>query len=235
MKRAVVFMMVILAGVAAPAAAQDPEHKINLNLGAGYTFAGGEVRNHLGDGYNFNVGVTFNLTPVIGVQGEYGFTGLSEKRIAIPVFPSPSGAEVPTDFFAKMNMQYVDANLVIKPRVGAAVSPYLIAGVGVYFRPVKVTTPSVGYVPGYCSPWWYVCSPGGFVSVENIIGERSSTDLGINVGGGLAFKVSETAGVYVEARYHYIWGPTVDASSVGGTSSQKANGQFFPITGGIRF
>ena len=45
--------------------------------------------------------------------------------------------------------------------------------------------------------------------VENILGERSSTDFGINVGGGVNFQVGETAAIYVEARYHYIWGPEV--------------------------
>jgi len=33
---------------------------------------------------------------------------------------------------------------------------------------------------------------------------------------------------------HYIWGPTVGTSTSGGTSN-KANGQFLPITFGLRF
>lgn len=236
MKRVFVFVIVALVALTAPAAAQNPENKVNLNIGAGYTLTSGEVRNHLGDGYNFNIGVTFNLTPMIGIQGEYSFNGLGEKEIQIPVFPSPVNSSSSNQpFFANMNMQYFDANLVFKPMTEGKVAPYLIAGVGVYYRPIQVTTPGVGYVPGYCDPWWYVCYPGGLVPVENIIGERSSTDFGINVGGGIAFRVAEAASIYFEARYHYIWGPTVDASAVGGSSSQKANGQFFPITGGIRF
>jgi len=47
----------------------------------------------------------------------------------------------------------------------STVKPYLIAGGGWYYRPIQVTTPSVGYIPGYCNPWWYVCYPGGFVPV----------------------------------------------------------------------
>jgi opacity protein-like surface antigen len=112
-------------------------------------------------------------------------------------------------------------------------APYALAGVGVYYRPVKVTTPGVGYVPGYCDPWWYVCYPGGFVPVENIVGERSSTDFGMNFGGGVNVALSDTASFYVEARYHYIWGPEVTNPLT--NESQKANGQFFPITFGFRF
>ena len=43
----------------------------------------------------------------------------------------------------------------------------------------------VGYVPPFCDPWWYVCYPGGFVPVDYIVGERTSTDFGVNFGGGV--------------------------------------------------
>ena len=108
---------------------------------------------------------------------------------------------------------------------------------GVYYRPIKVTTPGVGYVPGYCDPWWYVCYPGGFVPVENIVGDRSSTDFGMDFGGGLKF-----GAFYAEARYHYIWGPEVEEQftnlppvAASGVTDRKANGQFFQLTFGIRF
>ena len=172
--------------------------------------------------------MTTNVTAVIGIEGLYSFNGLGEKRISIPVSSTPGGATVPTDFFGNMNMQYGTVNLVARKPSGS-VRPYFVAGVGVYYRPIKVTTPGVGYVPGYCDPWWYVCFPGGFVPVENIVGERSSTDLGMDFGGGVQFGT-----FYAEVRYHYIWGPTVDTSATGGTS-QKANGQFLPITFGFRF
>jgi hypothetical protein len=110
----------------------------------------------------------------------------------------------------------------------------LNAGPGVYWRPVHVTTPGVGYVPGYCDPWWYVCYPGGFVPVDYIIGERTSTDFGINFGGGVNFSVGEHVKIYAEARYHYIWGPEVK-NPVTGESRGKANGQFLPLTFGVRF
>jgi hypothetical protein len=74
---------------------------------------------------------------------------------------------------------------------------------------MKVTTPGVGYAPGYCDPWWYVCYPGGFVPVENIVGERSSTDFGMDFGGGVRF-----GPVFAELRYHYIWGPTIEGQEV---------------------
>ena len=100
-----------------------------------------------------------------------------------------------------MNMQYGTANVVFQAPHGH-VRPYGLVGMGVYYRPIKVTTPAVGYVPGYCDPWWYVCYPGGFVPVDKIVGERSSTDFGMDFGGGVNF-----GAIYAEFRYHYIWGP----------------------------
>jgi len=205
-------------------------------LGGGYTAPNSEVRDHLGDGYNFTIGGQFNATPVIGIEGLYSFNGLGSKRITLPVSPTPIAGGVPTDFSADMNMQYGTVNLVVQDPDGG-VRPYGVAGMGVYYRPIKVTTPGVGYVPGYCDPWWYVCYPGGFVPVENIVGDRSSTDFGMDFGGGVKF-----GAFFADARYHYIWGPEVEeqvatlpSASAAGVTDRKANGQFFQLTFGIRF
>ena len=81
-------------------------------------------------------------------------------------------------------MQFFDVNVVLQKPEGS-VRPYGLVGMGVYYRPIQVTTPAVGYIPGFCDPWWYVCYPGGFVPVDQIVGERSSTDFGMDFGGGV--------------------------------------------------
>jgi opacity protein-like surface antigen len=231
MRRVVAFLFVAALAAAAPVSAQDK--LVDVNIGGGYTAALSEESDHFGNGYNFNLGVTFNVTPIIGIQAEYSFNGLGEKQITLPVSPTPSGVVTDTPFFANMNMQYGSFNAIIKPPTEGMARPYLVAGVGVYYRPVKVTTPAVGYVPGYCDPWYYVCYPGGYVPVDKIVGSRSSTDFGMDVGGGVNFQVGEGTSIYVEARYHYIWGPEVTDPTTNVTKA--ANGQFFPITFGVRF
>ena len=173
---------------ALPVAAQAQDKKVHFSFGGGFTVPNADVKDHLGNGYNFNFGVEVKVTPVIGIEGLYSFNGLGDKRISIPVSGTPGGTPVPTDFFGGMNMQYGTANVVIQKPDGG-VRPYGLVGLGVYYRPIKVTTPGVGYVPGYCDPWWYVCYPGGLVPVENIVGERSSTDFGMDFGGGVNFGV----------------------------------------------
>lgn len=213
--------------------AQAQEQRFNFSLGGGYTQPLSDAKDHFGGGYNINVGFQVNVTPVIGIEGLYGFNGLGEKRITLPVSGTPGGGTVPTDFFANMNMQYGTVSLVAQKPDGAA-RPYGLVGMGVYYRPVEVTTPGVGYVPGYCDPWWYICYPGGFVPVDNIIGSRSSTDFGMVFGGGVTF-----GKLYAEARYHYIWGPKIEpqVNPLDGSTTDggKANGQFLALTFGVRF
>jgi opacity protein-like surface antigen len=227
----VVLVTSVLAAVPARALAQV--RPVNVSLGGGFTVPNSEVRDHLGDGYNFNFGVQVNVTPVIGIEGLYSFNGLGQKRISIPVSGTPGGSAVPTDFFGDMNMQFGTGSVVVQVPKGL-VRPYALVGMGVYYRPIKVTTPGVGFVPGYCDPWWYVCYPGGFVPVENIIGSRSSTDFGMDFGGGVHF-----GSVYAEIRYHYIWGPTIEPQvnplDSTTTAARKADGQFLATTFGIRF
>lgn len=226
--------------VATPAAAQD-EKKVQLNIGGGYTGIYGAAKDHIGNGGNFTLGVIFNVTPTIGIQGEYGWNGIKQKQLKFDVCATNPCAtpQVPTDFFADGNMQYGDANVLFHPNISSKAKPYVLAGLGVYYRPVTISTPGVGYTT-ICDPYWYVCYPT-LVPVENVIGKRSSTDFGMNFGGGVNFKVSDSASIYFEVRYHYVWGPEVDTANrpaqlpTNSPSSFKANGQFLPITVGVRF
>jgi opacity protein-like surface antigen len=219
---------------ALPVTAQAQDKRVSVSLGGGFTVPNSEVKDHFGNGFNFNFGVETKVSPVIGIEGIYSFNGLGDKQISLPVSGTPGGSGIPTDFFAGMNMQYGVANLVLTKPDGP-VKPYGLVGMGVYYRSVELTTPGVGYLPGYCNPWYYICVPGAVVPVENVIGSRSSTDFGMDFGGGVNF-----GAVYVELRYHYIWGPTVQTTGPsqplpGVSSERKANGQFLATTFGLRF
>ncbi len=142
----------------------------------------------------------------------------------------PGGPTTRRDFSANANAQYGTVSALFQ-RPEGGVRPFGLVGMGVYYRPAEITTPGAGYVPGYCDPWWYICYPGGWVEVDNIIGERSSTDFGMTFGGGVRF-----GAFYAELRYHYIWGPTLDPQSrpdlpvisppLTDLAGKSANGQF---------
>ena len=228
---------ILMTVTATQASAQDK--RVWVSFGAGLTSPNSEVRERLGDGFNINFGVETRVTPTIAIEGLYSFNGLGQKQVILNTSDTPGATPFPTDFFGDMNMQYGTASLIFQKPEGQ-VRPYGLVGMGIYYRPIKITTPGVGYVPGWCDPWWYVCYPGGWVEVETIVGERSSTDFGMVFGGGANFGV-----FYTELRYHYIWGPTVQIQQPPAglpplanpidTTERKANGQFLALTFGLRF
>jgi hypothetical protein len=240
--RKFVYVLAAILVSLAPLAAQAQDHgPVHFSLGGGYTATNGEVADRLGGGYNFNIGLDFDVNPVFGIEGLYSFNGLGEKDVSIdtfPSFPCVGCVGIPTQFTGSMNMQYGTVSGIIQKPEGQ-VRPYGLVGMGIYYRPIEVTTPGVGYVPGYCDPWWYYCVPGGWVPVDNVIGERSSTDFGMVFGGGVRF-----GPVYAELRYHYIWGPEIASGTTNLPSvnppltdlvGKKANGQFLATTFGVRF
>ena len=236
------FLAIAVLAAALPVAAQD-ERPVQFTIGGGYTGVYGAGSDRVGNGGNFTIGVLFNASPVLGIQGEYGWNGMKQKQLQLPVFPTVNPLNgVPTDFFADANMQYGAANLVLSPQVSGRTKPYVLTGLGVYYRPVTISTPAIGYTT-ICDPYWYVCYPAA-VPVEQVVGSRSTTDFGMNFGGGLTFKIADTAQMFFEVRYHYIWGPEINQANVPTqpiagvpppTGSLKANGQFLPITVGFRF
>jgi opacity protein-like surface antigen len=239
------FGFIALAAVltAVPALAQD-DKPIQLTVGGGFTGVYGAASDQIGNGGNFTIGVLFNTHGPVSLQGEYGWNGMKQKQLSLPVFPTvnPLGG-TPTDFFADANMQYGAFNALVHGKPMGKAAPYGIVGLGVYHRPVTITTPGVGFTT-VCDPYWYVCFPT-LVPVDQVVGERSSNDFGMNFGGGVNFKLSHATSIYFEIRYHYIWGPTIDQVNVptqpiaGVTpatpKSLSANGQFLPITVGFRF
>ena len=150
------FLSVVIVGACiaiAPIAAQAQDTRVHFTLGAGFTSPNGEVHDRLGNGYNITFGVDVPITPVFAIEGLYSYNGLGEKRISVPVSPVVNPLEtgtVPTDFFGSMNMQYFTGSLIIQ-RPEGGVRPYGLIGMGVYYRPVKITTPAVGYAPGYAT------------------------------------------------------------------------------------
>ena len=98
---------VLAAGLlvsAVPIAAQAQENKVDFSLSGGYTQPNSEVSDRLGGGYNFNIGLQVNVTPVIGIEGMYSFNGLGEKQISMSTCsrrPTPPwAAEFPRTFSA---------------------------------------------------------------------------------------------------------------------------------------
>jgi len=223
--------------MAAPARAQD-DKKYDINVGFGPTIPTGGFKDSFNTGWNGAIGGTYYVTPTVGVGAEYMYHHMDGPSKVISVSPTPGGG-VATAGTLESNQQIhsVTFNVIArsKPSDSHLVGGYAIGGFGYYHRKIEITTPSVGYAT-VCDPYWLICYPA-LVPVDRIIGDRSSNDFGINIGGGVTFGYH--AKFYVETRFHYVWGPEVNPpagiSSVTGVSNFKANAQYLPITFGVRF
>jgi hypothetical protein len=232
MKKVLWGALLVSLVAAAPARAQG-DRPVHVNIGGGFTTPLSEVSERFDTGGGFNLGVIFEppAAPLLGLQVEYGFNDLAGQDKSIPLASLPGGAFTSQALIeSHHSMHYVNFNGMLKTPGTSLFKAYAVGGTGMYYRSVSLTTPDVGYTT-WCDPYWYVCYPTA-VSIDRVIGDRSSWDPGVNIGGGITFAMGESALFYVETRWHYMWGPEfTDGEGV----TQKANGQYLPVTFGFRF
>ena len=232
---AALFGLLILA---APVGAQD--RPVGINFGAGVLLPLGGLNDAFNTGWNGGIGATFNVSPTFGLQAEYMYNWMPGPEKTITVFPTPGGGAASQQLIeSNHNIHSVTFNGVYTaPRGDSKVGGYGLGGLGLYHRTVQLTSPAVGYTT-FCDPYWYVCYPA-LVEVDNILVDRSSTDFGINFGGGVTFG-GEAAKFYVELRYHYVWGQEVRAQGAvvsGGpcqTEACSTNASYLGTTFGVRW
>jgi hypothetical protein len=231
MVRAFVGAFLVALAAVAPAHAQYIDRPVHVNIGGGFTMPVSDVDERFNTGGSFSIGMLIEPTPMLGLQVEYSYNKLGGEDREIPLFATPFDVESGTGIIeSHHDLHYIDFNGVLNMTGDSAIKPYAIGGFGMYYRNVSLTTPDVGFTT-ICDPYWYVCYPAA-VEVDQVIGERSSWDPGINVGGGVTVALGEDALFYVETRWHYMWGPEfTDGSGV----THNANGQYFPVTFGFRF
>ena len=167
------------------------------------------------------VGLTYRPHPVIGIRGEYlySFYGLKDELFG------------GTNLDGSHSMQYGTLNVVVRPAGTRDFGFYVIAGGGVYFRKVEITRLDGVATGAFCEPSAFVCYPDS-VAVAQVLASRSSTDFGLNGGLGAYLSLGSPLRLYLEARYHFVWGPEFTSGS---GKTQSANGQYIPIVLGLAF
>jgi hypothetical protein len=230
--RRLMLVWLVMIGTAAPALAQD-DKRYDVNIGAGAMFPLGSYKDSFNTGGGFVFGGTYFITPTIGIQGEYNYGWMGGPEKTIIVSPTPGGVGSSQLLESNQQMHAGLANLVVRSqRQDSLVGAYVITGGGLYHRKVQLTSPAVGFTT-FCDPYWYVCYPTA-VSVDNVLGDRSSNDFGLNFGGGVTF--GREAKFYIEARYHYVWGPEiVTATPLASGAPTNTNASYFPLLFGVRF
>jgi opacity protein-like surface antigen len=230
MKKLLFGALLVTLVAATPARAQG-ERPVHFNIGGGFTVPVAEVADRFGTGGGFNLGMIVEPTPMFGLQFEYAYNNLSGEDAQIPLMATPTAVVGGNALISSHHtMHYLNINGILRMPGESLIKPYAIGGGGWYYRTVSLTTPDVGFTT-WCDPYWYVCYPTA-VSIDRVVGDRSSWDPGVDFGGGVTVGLGEQALFYVETRWHYMWGPEfTDKDGV----TQKANGQYFPVTFGFRF
>jgi hypothetical protein len=213
----------------ATARAQDQEYlydtgvtgRLVWNLGGTLAIPVGASAGRANVGGGFTVGLTYNPRPTFGGQFEYGANWSTLKTGKL------SGVGIGGHAL----MQYFNLNGVVHPVRHGRTGFYLLGGGGLYYRGVDVTKATGTAVVPYCDPWLFYCSATP-VTTSAVLGSRSRWDWGLDAGLGFTFGLSPPARLYLEVRYHYIFGPSFTASD---GSKRTADGQLVPLTVGIQF
>ena len=98
---------------AAPAAAQD-EKPVDFNIGFGWTMPQGDFKDSFDSGWNGAFAATFNLSPTLGVQGEYMYARMDGPARTIIVSPSPGGIGTSQLLESNHQMHAFIGNVVFK-------------------------------------------------------------------------------------------------------------------------
>jgi hypothetical protein len=222
MKPLIIVIGAALLALAPRGADAQDDKRVHFNVGGGPTFAAGTIGEHFNTGWGPAVGLTFDASKRIGIQFEYAYRYFSLK----------DEQDVGT-LSANHQTQQLDFNVVANlTRPGAPARGYVITGPGMYYRKVEITQyTGTGVI---CDPWLYVC---GTYPVESIIGSRGGWDFGFNIGGGVGIPMGDSgAEFFIETRYHYVVGPKLPQPAGSTTTTPlQVNGNYWPLTFGIRF
>ena len=235
--RRLMFVCLVVIGMAAPARAQV-DKPFDFHIGGGWEFPLSTYKDEFNVGGEFVIGGTFWVTPTVGIQGQYEYDKMSGPSKTVSLSQNPIGGAI-TNGLIESNQQIHAAvfDVVVRSphHADQMVNAYFLSGLGYYHRIIQLTSPAVGYTT-ICDPYWFYCYPTA-VSIDQILGDRSSNDFGINFGAGVNF--GHEAKFFVEARYVYVWGPEVTPPTtvqpVNAPSTYKANAQYFPLLFGLRF
>ncbi len=210
----------LLPGVAlAQLPPPENERGVAFEFAATGSFPLGATENRFNPGAGFLIGVGYDFSKTFGLLGEYSLTWFDVKSSVLPQ------ADINGNQLIQSGTAQGLLNLVNTESAGF----YLIAGGGLYFRRVEITRFEGTSVGTFCDPWLLVCYPTA-VPVEDVLGSVTATDFGVNAGLGGFLRLGPYVKLFLEARYHFIWGDEINTPS----GPRDSNAQFLPINFGIR-
>lgn len=204
-RRAVTFALSLMSALAlaAPAASTQemsaPQtYPIGFGIAGGLLVPTGDVSDLQSTGWNLQGFVDWTSgTSPFGVRGDISFGSLMGKDITV-------GGVTASASNLHLFSITGDGVWMIRPAPGSTsrTTPYLLAGIGLYHASTEA-------------------------SVGGVTEDNSSTDFGINFGGGVLYELAGFS-TFAEIRYHNVFS---GASSDG----ESTSAHYIPIVVGLRF
>jgi len=208
--------------LAVAAAAPAQEQRVDVQVGGGVTLPAGSITQRFETGWHLTGGAGWSFNEHLGLRLDYTH---SRERLV--------GTALPQAFVGgqhRVDSLELDVRWRLGPAAPARVE--LLAGPGLFRRRTEISSVS-DYVPGpsVCDPWLQVCAEGP-VSTDGILGSRSSTDPGFNLGAAVDIPIWRSARLFIELRWRFVWG---DVYGLPGEPSVRSNSSYFPLSFGLRF
>lgn len=212
--------LLLLLGAPRARASEELNTPWRFGVGGSASVPISDAGGHFKVGEGVQVMVGYELTHRLAVQGEFFYSTYTVKANAL------QARSIQGDH----DMRYGALTANFEVLRAHALGIYAVGGPGVYYRRVRLNAISGEETAPVCDPWLFTCLGTGVPQTE-AVRSVSSTDFGLSVGVGATLRYAGPLRLYVEARYHYIFGPTFDTPS----GSQRANGMYLPFILGVRF
>lgn len=187
--------------------------KIDFGAGAGFTDAFGRAGNSVDRGWNFDVRGGYRASRNVALDLDFNYNRWNLNSAALARYGEPGGYTT---------IWSVSFNPVFYGSTHWHVTPYVLAGPGLYYRNLSLTQP--GLVNSfYCDPFFGYCFPAT-VGVNQVVASATTYKMGVNGGAGLEFPLgSSPLKVFGEARYSRMF--TTHGNDL----------TFVPVTFGLRW
>ena len=170
---------VMAGGINSPVGATSPY----LNSSATVSFAGGR-----------------NINQKLALQAEYTHHWLAIDQNVI----QQAQADSVQLSDAHASLWSITLNGVYRLHPDRDIVPWLTAGGGYYKRNLLLTENALIYYPPVWDPWWGWID-GGWGPGEAVVGRRTASAFGFNVGLGVDFGMEGGSSMFIEARYHHAF------------------------------
>jgi opacity protein-like surface antigen len=180
-----------LVMVSALSAQETPP--VAFNVGGGFTQTLGGTGQRLNNGWNFDGGLGYNVTPYVGFLGQFNFNQFDINSTTLNALGFPGG---------DVSLWSLTLNPIVHTNPRGPVDLYFIGGGGLYHRRQEFTQPSSAVFTGF-DPFFGLYQVA--VPATQVLTSYAVNKPGINGGIGLAFGTRWHVKVYAEARYHRMF------------------------------